>query len=245
MNKKTIVITGGNSGIGFACAEYLLKNNFDVIITGRNELKLKDALNKLGKNAKGYLVDAGDLEQINNWVNALKSENQKIDGLFINAGIFLAADFESTTEAVFDTTMNVNFKGPFFTIQKFLPLMNNPSSIVLNTSIVVFKAFKNTSVYTSSKAALESLSNVLNIELAPRGIRTNIISPGVTKTPILEKAGMSKDDVDELMKNLENSLPIGRAVLPTDIAPVLKFLMSDESLVLRNEKIIIDGGSTL
>ena len=245
MNKKTIVITGGNSGIGFECANYLLKNNYDVIITGRNESKLESALKKLGNSAKGYLVDAGDLRQIDNWVHSLKSEGVEIDGLFINAGVFLAANFESTTEDIFDSTMNVNFKGPFFTIQKILPLMNNPSSIVLNTSIVVFKAFKNTSIYTSSKAALESLSNVLNVELAPRGIRTNIISPGITKTPILEKAGMSKEDVDELMKNLESSLPIGRSVLPTDIAPILGFLMSDKSLVLRNEKIIVDGGSTL
>ncbi|MEO0473577.1 MAG: SDR family oxidoreductase [Bacteroidota bacterium] len=245
MNQKTIVITGGNSGIGFACADYLIKHDFHVIITGRDSTKLDHALQKLGGKAEGYLVDAGDLTQIDGWVQSLQSEGRKIDGLFINAGIFVAAEFESTTEEIFDTSMNINFKGPFFTIQKFLPLLNNPSSIVLNTSIVVFKAFMNTSIYTSSKAALESLARVLNIELAPRGIRTNIISPGVTKTPILEKAGMSRSEVDQLMKSLEDSLPIGRAVLPTDIAPVLKFLMSDESMVLRNEKIIIDGGSTL
>lgn len=245
MDKKTIIITGGTSGIGLACADHLIKKNYRVIITGRNKNKLEDSLKTLGPYAEGYLVDAGDLDQITQWVNDLKNGGIKIDGLFINAGVFTAIDLESTTEEIFDQTMNINFKGPYFTIQRMLPLLKNPSSIVLNTSIVVFKGFPNTSVYTSSKAALESLARVLNLELANRGIRINIISPGVTQTPILEKAGMSAEAVDELMKNLESSLPIRRPVQPTDIAPVLAFLVSEDSLVLRNEKIIVDGGSTL
>ncbi|MEM9919182.1 MAG: SDR family oxidoreductase [Bacteroidota bacterium] len=245
MNQKTVVITGGTSGIGFACAAYLNQHGFKVIITGRNPSKLDESLAKLGKDTEGYLVDAGNLEQIQHWVDTLQSKGHTIDGLFLNAGIFKPASLESTTEALFDETMDINFKGPFFTIQKFLPILNTPASIVLNTSIVVFKAFPNSSVYSCSKAALESLSKVLNIELAGRGIRTNIISPGITHTPILEKSGMSPQEVNALMDNLESTLPIGRRVLPSDIAPILQFLLSDESAVLRNEKIVIDGGYTL
>jgi Dehydrogenases with different specificities (related to short-chain alcohol dehydrogenases) len=102
----------------------------------------------------------------------------------LNAGIFKASNFEGTSEELFDETMNINFKGAFFTVQKFVPILKNPSSIVLNTSIVVFKAFADTSVYTASKAALESIAKVLNIELASKGIRINIVSPGVTESPI-------------------------------------------------------------
>ena len=245
MNRKTVVITGGNSGIGLACADYLSQRNFRVLITARNPSRLEACIRALGGRVEGYLVDAGNLDQIGAWVAQLAAKGERSDGLFINAGIFRATDFESTTEAIFDQTMQVNFKGPFFTIQKLLPLFQRPASIVLNTSVAVMRAFPNTSAYTASKAALESLAQVLNVELADWGIRTNIISPGVTNTPILEKAGLSKDEVSDLLERLADSLPIGRAVLPTDIAPILRFLVSDESLVLRNEKIIVDGGATL
>jgi NAD(P)-dependent dehydrogenase (short-subunit alcohol dehydrogenase family) len=141
--------------------------------------------------------------------------------------------------------MNVNFKGAFFTIQKFIPIMKNPSSIVLNTSLVVFKAFADTSVYTASKAALESISKVLNLELAKKGIRVNIISPGVTESPIQKKSGMTDEAIHGMLDHFAKSSPIGRIVKPDDIAPVLEFLVSENSLVLRNEKIIVDGGTTM
>ncbi len=245
MNKKNIVITGGTSGIGFACAKYLAEKNYQVIITGRSQVNLDNALQKLGTNVEGYLSDTSSIKQIESLVEKIKSKNQKIDGLFINAGIFKASNFENTAKALFDETMNINFKGAFFTIQKFIPILRNPSSVVLNTSIVVFKAFADTSVYTASKAALESIAKVLNIELASKGIRINIISPGVTKSPIQKKSGMTEEAINNLINHFSNTSPIGRIVEPLDIAPILEFLVSDNSLVLRNEKIIVDGGTTL
>jgi NAD(P)-dependent dehydrogenase (short-subunit alcohol dehydrogenase family) len=189
--------------------------------------------------------DTSKLSEIDQLVIEIKEKFQKIDGLFVNAGIFKAANFEETTESLFDETMNINFKGAFFTIQKFIPILKNPSSIVLNTSIVVFKAFANTSVYTASKAALESIAQVLNIELAPKGIRVNVISPGVTQSPIQKKSGMTEEAIENLLDHFSKTAPIGRIVQPTDIAPIVSFLLSDASWVLRNEKIIIDGGTTL
>tara|TARA_R110002033_G_scaffold52481_2_gene99861 strand:- start:1083 stop:1820 length:738 start_codon:yes stop_codon:yes gene_type:complete len=245
MNNKTVVITGGTSGIGFACAAYLLDLNYKVIITGRTKENLEKAVSKLGENSTGFLSDTSSLSAIDDLVFKIKNEFGKIDGLFVNAGIFKASNFEGTTEDLFDDTMNVNFKGAFFTVQKFIPILKNPSSIVLNTSIVVFKAFTNTSVYTASKAALESLSKVLNIELADKGIRTNIVSPGVTESPIQKKSGMTDTAINELLNHFSSTSPIGRIVQPTDIAPIVEFLLSDKSLVLRNEKIIVDGGTTL
>lgn len=242
---KIIVITGGTSGIGLACAKYLVNNNYQVIITGRNEMNLKLAIEELGVNAFGYKSDASSLKEIDHLVNQIKVNHGIIDGLFVNAGIFKSFSFEDTNEALFDETMNINFKGAFFTVQKFIPILRNPSSVVLNTSIAVFKTFVNTSVYTASKAALESISKVLNIELAPKGIRVNVISPGVTETPIQKKSGMTDEAIDGLLQHFSKTSPIGRIVQPTDIAPILEFLVSDRSLVLRNEKIVIDGGSTL
>jgi len=245
VDKKIIVITGGTTGIGFACAEYLLEKGYEVIITGRSESNLSEALKKLNQKATGFLSDTSKLSDIDELVSLVKEKFKKIDGLFVNAGIFKASSFEQTTEEIFDETMNINFKGAFFTAQKFVPIMNNPSSIVLNTSIVVFKAFADTSVYTASKGAIESVAKVLNLELAQKGIRVNIISPGVTESPIHKKSGMSDDAIKNLLEHFSNSSPIGRIVQPKDIAPILEFLVSDNSLVLRNEKIIVDGGTSM
>jgi len=243
--KKVIVITGGTTGIGFACAKYLLENGYEVVVTGRSEPNLNDALERLGNKATGFLSDTSSLSDIDQLVKSVKEKFHQIDGLFINAGIFKSVSFEDTAENVFDETMNVNFKGAFFTVQKFIPLMKNQSSIVLNTSVVVYKAFADTSIYTASKAALESIAKVLNIELAPKGIRVNIISPGVTASPIQQKSGMSEDAIKNMLDHFSKTSPIGRIVQPEDIAPVLEFLISDKSMVLRNEKIIVDGGTTM
>ncbi|MCL5128101.1 SDR family oxidoreductase [Algibacter sp. L4_22] len=245
MDSKKIVITGGTTGIGYACAEYLIGLNYQVIITGRTQENLDRAISKLGHQAFGILSDTSSLSAIDDLVLNVKKEFGTIDGLFVNAGIFKGSSFESTSEALFDDTMNINFKGAFFTIQKFISILKNPSSVVLNTSIVVFKAFANTSVYTASKAALESLSQVLNIELADRGIRVNVVSPGVTESPIQKKSGMTDEAISNLLEHFSETSPIGRIVQPTDIAPMVEFLLSDKSLVLRNEKIVIDGGTTL
>lgn len=243
--KKVILITGGTSGIGLACAEYLIKNNYEVIITGRSQTNLNNALAHLNHQAVGLLSDTSKLTDIDQLAQFVKEKYTQIDGLFLNAGIFHSASFEDTDEALFDQTMNINFKGAFFTTQKFIPLLKNPSSVVFNTSIVVFKAFANTAAYTASKAALESIAKVLNTELSDKGIRFNIVSPGVTQSPIQQKSGMSEQAIENLLSHFATTSPIGRIVQPQDIAPIVEFLMSDRSSVLRNEKIIIDGGTTM
>ncbi len=245
MNSKIVLITGGTTGIGFACADYLLGLDYRVIITGRTRENLDRAVAKLGINCIGILSDTSSLEDIDDLVAKVKNQFGKIDGLFVNAGIFKAASFQETTESLFDETMNVNFKGAFFTIQKFIPILNNPASVVLNTSIVVFRSFANTSIYTASKAALESIAKVLNIELAVRGIRVNVVSPGVTETPIQKKSGMTEEAISNLLEHFSSTSPIGRIVQPTDIALIVEFLLSDKSQVLRSEKVIVDGGTTL
>ncbi|MGH1336196.1 MAG: SDR family oxidoreductase [Aureispira sp.] len=245
MTTKTILITGGTSGIGFACAAYLLQHNYQVLITGQNPENLKKALEQLGDKATGYLSDTSSMQDIVQLAKKVKATFNRIDGLFINAGIFQAASFEATTEDLFDKTMGINFKGAFFTMQHFIPLLNNPSSIVLNTSVVVFKSFSNTSVYTASKAALESVAKVLNVELKDKGIRINTVSPGVTRTPIQQKSGMTTTAIEQLMDHFSAVAPLGRIVEPEDIAPIVAFLMSDHSFALRNAKIVVDGGSTL
>lgn len=243
--QKTFVITGGSTGIGFACAKYLTDLNYHVIITGKNPDNLDKAVSDLGSLGSGIVADSASLKDTVDLVQKVKRQSGQIDGLFINAGIFKARYFAETTEELFDETMNVNFKGAFFTIQHFLPVLKNPASIVLNTSVVVFKTFAGTSAYTASKCALDGIAKVLNVELAERGIRVNVVCPGVTESPIQKKSGMTDAAIADLMNHLSSTSPMGRVVQPNDIAPVVEFLLSDKSLPLRNEKIIVDGGTTL
>ncbi|MEL7005571.1 MAG: SDR family NAD(P)-dependent oxidoreductase [Bacteroidota bacterium] len=135
MESKVIVITGGTSGIGFACAEYLISRNYTVVITGRTKSTLEVAVSKLGSQGIGILSDTSSLRDIDALVEEVKKRVNKIDGLFINAGIFKSISFEETTEELYAETMNINFKGAFFTVQKFIPILKN----ALNTTMEVLK----------------------------------------------------------------------------------------------------------
>ena len=242
--KKKILITGATSGIGLSAAKYLLEAGYDVFITGRSADHLKSAQVALNHSASSYLADSSSLADIDRMVADIEQSHGKLDGVFLNAGVFQPASFANSTEKLFDETFNINFKGAFFTLQKILPLLNNPASIVLNTSLVVQKAFTNASAYTASKAALDSLAGVLNLELAERGVRINTISPGVTRTPIQEKSGMSASDIEGLQQfGIDTAL--GRLIQSDDIAPAIEFLLSDKSIAMRGVRLDVNGGAAL
>ena len=241
--KKTILITGGTSGIGLASAAYLINTGYNVLITGRSAENLRTAKEILGHQVHTYLCDAVKISDIEHLAEAIQKDHQRLDGIFINAGVYQSSALSETSERFFDEMMNINFKGAFFTIQKLLPLLNLQSSIVLNTTLLLEKAFANASVYIASKAALDAIANVLNIELADREIRVNIISPGTTITPIQEKAGMNEEDMVNFYAFGESS-PLGRMIMPNDIAPVVEFLMSDKSIAMRGVRLGVDGGIT-
>jgi NAD(P)-dependent dehydrogenase (short-subunit alcohol dehydrogenase family) len=184
LNGKTAVITGGNSGIGLATAKLFLKEGAKVIITGRKEKAVQDAVQELGKNAFGIVSDAGKMNEINSLRQKVEQISPVVDILFANAGVGLFAPFQQTTEEIFDSNMDINFKGAYFTIQQLLPLIGDGASIILNSTIVLHSGLETTTAYAASKGAVLSFSKTLAIELAGRKIRVNSISPGPINTPI-------------------------------------------------------------
>ncbi|MCX4029256.1 SDR family oxidoreductase [Endozoicomonas sp. SM1973] len=242
MKDKTVLITGGTSGIGLALAEHLVKSAHHVIITGRDQTKVDRVSQALG--CLGLVADSANTHQLVQLSKSLQKDNIRLDGLVLNAGVFYPESFVTTTEEVYDLTMTINTKGPLFTLQSLLPTLNNPSSVVFVSSIVVNKAFANAASYSASKAAFEAIARVANLELAPRGIRINSVRPGVTATEIQSKAGMTSEQQSGLFKSMQ-STALGRVMQPDDQVGAIEFLLSNQSLAMRNAVLDVDGGYLL
>ncbi|MFZ6013817.1 MAG: SDR family oxidoreductase [Bacteroidota bacterium] len=241
---KTVVITGGNSGIGYATAELFLKEGAQVIITGRREDAVKEALKTLGAGAKGIVSDAQKMSDVRALPKEVSEITNTVDILFANAGVGLFAPFDQTTEDIFDSNLDINFKGVFFTIQGLLPMIPEGGSVILNSTILVHSGLETSSAYSASKGAVLSLGKTLAIELAARNIRVNSIAPGPISTPIYSKMGMPEDALKEFAAGVQAKVPLKRFGEPKDVAQVALFLASQESGFLTGAEISVDGGKS-
>jgi len=237
---KTAVITGGNSGIGYATARQFKEQGAKVVITGRNKQAVEKAAEELG--VIGMVADQSNLDHIDSLVYKVKEEIGDIDILFINAGIAAFAPIENLTEEQFDSTMNINFKGAFFTLQKFLPILRDTASVINLSSINAYTGMPNTAVYAASKAAMNSLTRTAASELAPRKIRINSVNPGPVNTPIFGKIGFPDEALNEFSSAMLNRVPLNRFGQPEDIANLVSFLASDEASFITGAEYNIDGG---
>jgi NAD(P)-dependent dehydrogenase (short-subunit alcohol dehydrogenase family) len=242
---KTAVITGGNSGIGFATAELFVKEGARVIITGRREDAVKEAVKTLGANVHGIVSDAGKMEDVNALHKKVSAIFSSVDILFVNAGVGLFAPFDQTTEEVFDANMNINFKGVFFTVQKLLPLLKDGSSIILNSTILVHSGMATASAYSASKGAVLSLNKTLAAELAGKNIRVNSISPGPIYTPIYSKMGMPEDALQAFAASVQSKIPLQRFGQASDVANAALFLACQDSSFMTGSELTVDGGKQM
>ncbi|MFT7900685.1 SDR family oxidoreductase [Tenacibaculum ascidiaceicola] len=240
---KIAVVTGGNSGIGFASAKELKDQGATVIITGRNSEKVKEASQKLG--VKGIVADVKDITAIENLVEEVKKDFEKIDVLFVNAGIFQPAPVGDISEEMFDHQMAINFKGAVFTTEKFLPILNEGASVINLSSINAYTGMPNTAVYAASKAALNSYTRTAATELAPRKIRINSVNPGPISTPIFGKTGMEEEQLQGFAQTIENRIPLKRFGRPEEVAKLVSFLASDNATFITGSEYNIDGGTNI
>lgn len=243
LENKVAIVTGGNSGIGFAAAEELSAQGAKVIITGRNEQSLADAESQL--NVTGIRADQTNLKSLDSLVEQVSAKFGKVDILFLNAGIAAFAPVESATEEHYDSIMNANVKGVYFTVQKLLPILNDGASIIFNTSINAHVGMPNSSVYAASKAAVLSLNKVFATELAPRKIRVNAVSPGPVETPLYGKLGLAKEEVEDFGAVLGEKILLKRFGQAAEIAKTISFLASDDSSFITGSEIVVDGGLTV
>jgi NAD(P)-dependent dehydrogenase (short-subunit alcohol dehydrogenase family) len=237
---KIAVVTGGNSGIGYATAQYFKEAGANVVITGRSADRVAKAAADLG--VKGIVADVTDLSAIDSLVAQVKNDVGKIDVLFVNAGVFNPAPVGQISEEMFDMQMGINFKGAVFTTEKFLPIINDGGSIINLSSINAYTGMPNTAIYAASKAALNAYTRTASTELAPRKIRVNSVNPGPTYTPIFGKTGMAEDQLNEFAGAMQNRIPLKRFGQPEDIAKLVTFLASDDASFITGGEYNIDGG---
>jgi NAD(P)-dependent dehydrogenase (short-subunit alcohol dehydrogenase family) len=242
LNSKVALVTGGNSGIGFATAKEMIARGARVIITGRNQAAVGAAVEQLGEGASGLVSDSGKLEDIRRLAALLKERAEKIDILFINAGVASFSPLEFVTEEQFDHITDINYKGAFFTLSTFIPLLAEKASVIFLTSVNATSGMPNTAVYAASKAALHALVKVASTELSPRGIRVNAVSPGPINTPLFGKVGLDEASIEHFASTMQKRIPLKRFGKSEEVGKLVSFLASDDAAFITGAEYVIDGG---
>ncbi len=242
---KTALITGGTSGIGLATAKLFLEQGARVAITGRSTENLEMARTFLGDQAIICKSDTSDLTEIRSLMATLKEEFGQLDILVLNAGVALPAPLEAVTEESFDQTLNTNFKGVFFTLQGGVRLLRDGGAVVITTSITNQLGSPNFSVYGACKAALRSLVASMALELIPRGIRVNAVSPGPIATPMFDRLGLPEEISRAIREEIQAKSPARRFGTSEEVAQAILFLASSDASYMVGEEIVVDGGMSL
>jgi NAD(P)-dependent dehydrogenase (short-subunit alcohol dehydrogenase family) len=238
---KTAVITGGTTGIGFSTAKLLVSEGAKVIITGRTPATAESAEKELGTRARAIVADTAKLADIDRVVELAKSHLGRVDFVFVNAGIAKFAPFDAVDEGLWDEQHDINVRGAFFAVQKLVPLVPEGGAVVLDASIVALKGFPATTAYAASKAALRSLGRTLAVELLPRGIRVNVVSPGPITTPILDKSNVPPEARAGMVEQFREAVPMKRWGLPEEVARAAVFL-AFEATFTTGADLPVDGG---
>jgi len=238
LENKVAVITGATSGMALATAKLFVKEGAYVYITGRRQELVDAAVKAIGSNVTGVRADSGKLDDLDRLYKIVKEEKGRIDILYASAGIGdFGVPIENVTEEIYTKTFDVNVKGTIFTVQKALPLLSEGASIIMTGSTAAVKAYPGMSVYGASKAALRSLARTWTLELQPRKIRVNVLSPGSIDTATFD--GFSQ----EAKNGIAKGIPMARFGRAEEIAGPALFLASDDSTFVTGIDLFVDGGT--
>jgi len=239
--RKSAVIIGGTHGMGLATAKLLVEGGAKVVVTGRNSMNIEGAKAMLGEAAQVVRSDAADMKDIEALGAFVGQHFGQIDFLHVNVGVAELEPFEQVTEASYDRQFAVNTRGAFFTIQRLSSLIRDGGSIVTTSSVADEGAEPGMSVYSATKAALVSFSSAFAVELLPRGIRVNVVSPGFIDTPTKGVAGMSDDERLAFKAIGDQVTPMKRNGTAEEVARAVLFLAFDATFTT-GAKLAVDGG---
>ncbi len=248
-NSKVALVTGGSRGLGKDMAIQLAKKSFDVIITYHSKkdeaLKVVTEIENLGQKALAIQLDVANTSSFNTFIQTLsdqlseKFQADQINSLVNNAGVGVYAPVANTTEDQFDNMVNIHLKAPFFLSQKLLPLIADGGSIVNISSGLTRFSYNGYASYAIMKAAIESFSRYLALELGARKIRVNTVAPGAIETDF---GGGAVRDNKDLNQMIAGQTALGRVGLPDDIGGVVAFLCSEDAKWVNAQRIEVAGG---
>jgi len=244
LQNKTALITGGNSGIGLATARLFVAEGARGAITGRNPETLEAATKELGNGTLAFRADATDIAATEQAVAAAAAAFGRLDVVFANAGIGGGTPLGGTTMGAFEQILKTNLTAPFFTVQAALPYLGEKASVILNGSVLSVLGAPGWAAYAASKAGVRGMARVIASELAPRGIRVNVVAPGATRTAIWNGAAPTAAAMTQLEARLVRGIPLGRMGEADEIARTVLFLASDDSSNITGAELFVDGGST-
>ncbi|GEN13398.1 NAD(P)-dependent dehydrogenase, short-chain alcohol dehydrogenase family [Myxococcus fulvus] len=236
---KVVVITGGSDGIGLATAKAFAAEGAHVYVTGRRKERLDAAVNEIGGATVGIQGDVSNLSDLDRLYERIQRDHGRVDVVFANAGISETAALGEIDERHFDRVFSTNVKGMVFSVQKALPLMTRGGTVILAGSVSGSKGLPGLSVYNATKAAIRSLARTWTTDLKSRGIRVNVISPGMIETPAMQTYLQNNVGAEDVLKQMT---PLGRLGQAEDIANAVLFLASNESSFVAGAEFFVDGG---
>ena len=242
---KVAVVTGGNSGIGLASAKAFVNEGASVIIVARRRDAADAAIAQIGSNAAALVGDVADLSTHDRLADLVRERFGGIDIYMANAGVATLEPSSAVDPYTYDKQFAINTRGVFFGVTKILPLMRDSGSILLTSSIASNKVMDNHAVYAGTKAAIEAFARSWAIELKQRRIRVNVISPGPTDTPIIEKLGIEITDREAFEAEASKDIPLGRFARADELARAALFLASDDGGFVTGVNLRVDGGMAL
>jgi NAD(P)-dependent dehydrogenase (short-subunit alcohol dehydrogenase family) len=238
---KVALITGGSTGIGLAAAKRFVEEGAKVFITGRRQAELDKAVAAIGGDVVAIQGDVAQLADLDKVYAEIQAKAGRLDIVYANAGIGAFTPLGQISEEQFDQEFGVNVKGVLFTVQKALPLLVDGASVILGGSTGTITGNASFSVYCGTKAAVRSFARSWILDLKPRGIRVNVLSPGPTDTPML-RGEQSEAAIAGIKAWVAEQTPSGRIGEPDDVAKAATFLASDDSSFINGVELFVDGG---
>jgi NAD(P)-dependent dehydrogenase (short-subunit alcohol dehydrogenase family) len=249
LQNKVAIITGAVGNIGLATVQLFLEQGAKVMMVDRDHAQIEAILARLNTDqVAGITADVTNASDVKRYVEKTVERFGKVDIFFANAGIEGAVKpLVDYPDDGFDDVMSVNVKGVFLGLKYVLPEMNDGGSIVITSSIMGMKGSLKTVGYTASKHAVVGLMRSAARSVGGKGIRVNSIHPGYVESDMMRRIEQvdQPENPEESRKQRLASVPMGKYVLPHDIAQSVLFLASDESRLVTGQTLVIDGGFLL